>query len=244
MRNTQLEAAHTQTLSANSGRDDLGQILGRLSHDLKAPVRAIDELASWIEEEFEEGNSTSSTAIAEYIKLLKSRSNRLTTLVNSLSVFARVGLSERPFEGKWDDLLDQVSARLPLLNDFDIMTDFQATPSIAQQDLVVLFEVLLSNATKHHPSVHGSLQLSSRVDGSTCILTFQDDGLGIPADRSGQAIEMFGTLERQDLVEGNGMGLSIANRIANHYGGGLSIHHSDVMTGCEVRVWFPTERPM
>ena len=115
-------------------------------------------------------------------------------------------------------------------------------PNIAADDLVVLFEVFLSNSVKHCTQGHGNIHLSSSSRDNKCYLMFEDDGPGIPFGMLQQAFKMCGTLNRQDLVEGSGLGLSIGQRIADHYAGGLTFHPPRDGTGCKIALWLPKPR--
>lgn len=220
-------------------QDMLVHLVARLSHDLRAPVRAIVELASWIDEEHALDGGGDPDAIGEYLTLLKQRGMRLDALITNLTKFAKVGHSDKPFDGNWEGLLRQVSDVTPLMSNFDVTTRLEAVPSIASDDLDVLIGVLMSNATRHHRLGYGQLRLSVQRDSDRCLLEFEDDGPGIPTDLRDSALEMFVTLDHADKVEGSGLGLPIAQRIADHYSGGLAIHPSSTGQGCRVSVWFP-----
>ncbi|MCF2872071.1 HAMP domain-containing histidine kinase [Octadecabacter sp. G9-8] len=209
----------------------------RLSHDLKSPVRAMSELAGWIEEELAEG--AVSGDVTAYLALLKQRSTRLEALITNLMLYSQVGHSDRTFDGNWDDLVERVCANTPLVKNFEITTNLTAVPKIASDDLDVLTGVLVSNATKHHHLGRGQIYLSSQRKTNRCILEVEDDGPGIPVDLRDAALEMFVTLNQQDRAEGSGLGLPIAQRIAHYYGGGLAIHAGRNGQSGRVSVWFP-----
>lgn len=221
-------------------QDPIDGFISHLSHDLKAPVRAIAQLVNWIEEESREADVANSETVDQYFQLLKNRSARLQNLITDLTTYARVGIDDDPFDGNWDMMIRRIKGRVPTLEDFYLKCQLNATPQITQSDLENLLCALLSNASKHHHLGQGRICVTVSAQATGCCLSVADDGPGIPADKITRATEMLVTLQGQDKVEGSGMGLSIAQRIANHYDGALTIHNRDE-AGCRVAVTLPTQ---
>lgn len=218
------------------------KIVGHLSHDLKAPVRALGELVDWIEDELSDLGVTEAGNIADYLNLLKSRSKRVQTLIENLTIYAGVGLSLDPFDGKWDVLFKRAKSNIPQLENFDVSSRFDAVPKISSTDLTVLISCLLGNAVKHHHLGRGTIHVSARPNSNGCLISVQDDGPGIALDEREKAMALLETLERQDITEGSGLGLPIASSIAQHFGGLLSIGDVSDGPGCKVLIWLPERR--
>lgn len=219
--------------------DPIDGLISHLSHDLKAPVRAIAEIAGWIEEELGTADTAKSEDIKNHLKLLKSRSDRLQTLITDLTTYARIGVLQEPFTGNWDMLIGRVKAKMPALAHFQFSCQLDAIPAITQSDLDTLICALLSNATKHHDIEQGQINLSVVPQPEGCCLTVRDDGPGIQPDRREEALQMLATLQRKDIVEGSGLGFSIVQRIADQYGGTVTIGQNSNDQGCVVSVGLP-----
>lgn len=219
--------------------DSIDALISHLSHDLKAPLRAIAELAGWIEEDLEQSQATQSEDIKSHLALLRSRSDRLQALVADLTTYARVGLLKEPFNGNWDALIGGVRAKTPALENFQFSCQLDAVPAVTQSDLDTLLCALLSNATKHHDIEQGRIALSVVPHPEGCCLTVCDDGPGIHPDRRDEALQMLSTLQRKDAVEGNGFGFSIIQRIADHYGGTFTLEQTRSGPGCAASVVLP-----
>lgn len=219
--------------------DPIDGLISHLSHDLKAPVRAIAEIASWIEEELEQSEATHSGDIKSHLSLLISRSDRLQTMITDLTTYARVGSLQEPFTGNWGALIGRVRAKTPALANFQFSCQLDAIPAVTQNDLDMLLCALLSNATKHHDIENGHISLSVLRSRDECCVTVSDDGPGIPPDQREKALQMLTTLQRRDIVEGSGLGFSIIKRIADHYGGTFDLGSAQNGQGCAVSVGLP-----
>lgn len=202
---------------AHSNRE-LEQFAYVASHDLKAPLRGVDSLVKWIEEDLTDVlNEDTRTHIA----LLRARVTRLNGLLDDLLSYSRVGRLENSREmvdvkRLIDDILEvapppcgvSVSARgdLPVF-------ETQKAP------LEQVLRNLIGNAVKHHEPDGGRVEVSSldAVDGYE--FTVADDGPGIEPRFREKVFQMFQTLRPRDEVEGSGMGLAIVKKLIEHQGG-------------------------
>jgi PAS domain S-box-containing protein len=217
LRKTQLELEAKQAELLRSNKD-LEQFAYVASHDLKAPLRAIELLVQWITEGLA-GYDTNN--VQENLGLLGKRTQRLNRLLDDLLAYSRAG--RKVGAHRVVDAHALVLDVVQLLNPRPTMSisiegklpTFKTYPTPLEQ----VFRNLIGNAVKHHPGPEGRIVVSCQEEGDRYIFAVADDGEGIPAQYADRVFEMFQTLKPRDQVEGSGMGLAIVNRIVQWQAG-------------------------
>lgn len=211
----ELEAKQAELVRSNK---DLEQFAYVASHDLKAPLRAIDVLVQWIKEDlagYDAGN------VQENLALLEQRTRRLGTLLDDLLAYSRAGRKVGDYRQTDCDAL--VRDVVQLLDPPDgITVDIRGTLPTFETHPAPLEQVLrnlIGNAIKHHPGPTGTVTVSCEERADAYVFAVQDDGEGIAPEYAEKVFEMFQTLKPRDQVEGSGMGLAIVNRIVSWQGG-------------------------
>lgn len=201
---------------------DLNDFAYIASHDLKAPLRGIMQLSSWVEEDI---SATASEETKGYLTLLKSRTARLEKLLDDLLTYSRVG---RQNLEKSDVDMNVLVESLYQLQDppegfvLNIIDDLPVFNTLSIP-LEVVFRNLLGNAIKHHDKTSGIVTVSFTENDGMYSFTVTNDGPGIAAEHQEQIFEMFKTLRSRDEVEGSGMGLAIIKKIIEYHGGDISV---------------------
>lgn len=218
--------------------DELTAFAYVASHDLKSPLRGIDQLAMWIEEDLK--NEQLST-IPEHMRLMQSRIRRMENLLDDLLAYSRAGRVEGRVSpvvvadlarGIFDMLSPPPGISLELPGDLPIFTTLN-TPF--EQVLRNLF----SNAIKHHDRDVGRITFQSKSAGERFLeFTVRDDGPGIPPQYHERVFGMFQTLRPRDEIEGSGMGLALVKKLVECYGGTIGID-SDGVRGCSIHFTWP-----
>ncbi|GGQ35196.1 PAS domain-containing sensor histidine kinase [Shewanella litoralis] len=192
------------------------------SHDLKSPLRGIDQLASWLEEDLK-GKLTDEDA--EHLRLMRGRINRMEKLLDDLLAYSRAG--------KKGDVIHKVNIKEVVENVFDLCNTqnsfslvFNSTVESITTAIVPLEQVLrnlINNAIKHHDSGQGTVWVSVVANERFYTFLVSDDGPGIPEQYSEKVFTMFTTLKPRDEVEGSGMGLAIVKKIVIAMGGDIRL---------------------
>ena len=91
---------------------------------------------------------------------------------------------------------------------------------------------LVSNAIKHHDKAIGLIEISVEEKADEYLIYVQDDGPGIDAEYHKKIFKMFQTLQPRDRVEGSGMGLAIAKKHIELYGGSITVNSSEGGGSC------------
>lgn len=212
-------AQHVKELErSNRELDDFAYVA---SHDLKAPLRDIDNLASWIAED---AGDELPPASRRHLTTLRDRTKRMERLLDSLLEYSRAGRVVVP---ACDLSAAQVVADAVQLagsrDGFDVRRVGDAHLRTPLTPLVQAIRNLVANAIKHHDRDDGRVEV--RIDdlGERVRFTVTDDGPGIPADCRERIFRMFQTLRSRDEVEGSGMGLAIVQKIVEGHGGHVEV---------------------
>lgn len=214
-----LTRANEKLAQANS---DLEQFTRVAAHDLKAPLRGVRNLATWIEEDIGE-HLTGETG--QHFEHLVRRVERLDNLLDDLLAYARLGQRvDLPREVHVPSLAREVVELVGLSRGISVNVTGDAPPFTTQATpLSTTLRNLISNALKHHDRSEGCVDVIVSVDGAAVVVVVEDDGPGIPAKYHERVFQPFTTLKSRDVVEGSGMGLAIVRRIVELHGGQITL---------------------
>ena len=228
----------TDTMSQLAQRNqELDQFAYVTSHDLKAPLRAIVNLASWIEEDLGDALPQENK---DQFELLKSRVHRMERLINSLLKYSRVGRTHQSYERvEVATLVKEVVDSLAPPDAFTV----ELTPDmpVIRAKRVCLYQVfshLIHNAIAHHHRKNGRIQITARELDDNYEFLVADDGPGIERAYHEKIFVIFQTLRARDEFESTGMGLSLVKKIVLAEGGSVSVE-STAGEGTTFRVTWP-----
>ena len=201
-----------------STHEELKNFAYVVSHDLKAPLRAISALAGWLSHDYsdkfdEEGK--------EHMRLLIKRVYRMDNLINGILQYSRVGqVKEKMIAVDLDQLVREVIDLLsPPAN---IVVSFENTlPTVMAEPTRIeqVFQNLLSNAIKFMDKPHGEIRIACSLEDQNWKFVIADNGPGIELRHFERIFQLFQTLVPRDRVEGTGVGLSLVKKIVEMYGG-------------------------
>jgi PAS domain S-box-containing protein len=197
---------------------ELDSFVHVVSHDLKAPLRAIANLSEWIEEDFQ---GTLSVHSQQQMALLRSRVDRMAATIDGLLDYARIGRTDAQIDlVVVAELLAEVIDSLAPPPTFTI-TIAPNLPTLSTKRLLLfqVFTNLIGNAIKHHDRVDGSISISSRESGSFYEFIVTDDGLGIAPENHDKIFAIFQAINPQSRSDSTGIGLSIVRKIIETEGG-------------------------
>lgn len=215
-----------RTAELERRNQELDQFAYIASHDLKAPLRAIDNLATWISDD---AGSLLPLTSQQHLELLRSRVKRMEDLLNGLLAYSRadryLGEAEpvdirRLVEGIIELLAPPesftitVQPKMPVINTLRV-------------PLETVLRNLIGNAIKHHHRPDGRVQVSAEERGDLIEFIVKDDGPGIAEIFHGRVFMIFQTLQPRDQVEGSGMGLAIVKKTVESRGGKISLISSE-----------------
>jgi hypothetical protein len=192
------------------------------SHDLKAPLRGIVQLAEWIEEDAGQYLGEESR---RHFELLKNRTARLEKLLDDLLTYSRIERRESDIrEFNVQSMVEDIFELLDPPKNFSLVCE---SPLPVLATLVVpleqIFRNLINNAIKHHDKDHAVITVSARETAQGYEFAVSDDGPGILPEYHQRVFDIFQTLKPRDEVEGSGMGLAIIKKILDRYGERITI---------------------
>jgi signal transduction histidine kinase len=222
------------------------QFTADASHELRTPVAIIRTIAEVIRRK-----PRSEKEYAEALDRILAESERTTQLVEDLMLLARadanvedlaqepVGLAELAHAACAEARVLAETAGITVTDGYLS----QCTVSGDDRALRRLLLILLDNALKYSKSggeVQVHLGLCQRGDRRTAVLEVTDSGIGIAPEDLPRIFERFfrASKDRSRRVDGVGLGLSIAQSIAQQHGGEIQIE-SKLGAGTTVRVFLP-----
>ncbi|MCP4404521.1 MAG: response regulator [bacterium] len=207
---------------ANAGLDAANQELSEfayiVSHDLKAPLRGINQLAHWFSEDYGDLLDTNGK---EMLELLRDRVKRMGTLIDGILKYSRVGRIIR--ENEQIDLNKLVTDAIEMIAPPESIqiTVKNELPVITGDRIRIqqLFQNLLSNAVKFMDKPQGSITIGCVNEGDVRTFSVADNGRGIAEQHHDRIFQIFQTITPGDMSENTGVGLSIVKKIVEFYGG-------------------------
>jgi light-regulated signal transduction histidine kinase (bacteriophytochrome) len=200
--------------------EELDALAAALSHDLRAPLRAIDGFSSIL---LADHVDFLPEETRRFLALVRDAGSELAELLDDLVVIARLSRVALQLRELDPGLLarELVEAVLiPRAGERDITwTIGEVPPCHADQVLLRrLLEELLDNALKFTgPDAAARIELLWDADAAAYAI--RDDGTGLLGELPEQAFAIFGRLHAREAFEGTGAGLAIAARIAARHGG-------------------------
>ena len=198
-----------------------------VSHDLKAPLRAIRSWSQVMLEDYR-GKTLDAEGQATLERILEA-GNRMDGLIQSLLNYAKVSRADITVERvSLDEVVDEAVAALKAELDSrgaEVRIQGPLETAVAHRtSLVQAVCNLLSNANKFTPpSVQPVLVVRSEARGDRRRLWVEDNGIGIdPADLD-RIFRPFERLHTQDAYAGHGIGLAIVQRVVERVGGSVGV---------------------
>lgn len=203
-------------------KHDSEMISHSLSHDLRAPLRAIDGYIKIMQEDCSESLTDEGK---EMLELVYRNAGKLSKMIDSLLTFSRVLTRETKKTNV--DMNELAGSVLLDLNKSSIykakVTISNLHPVFADYSLMnIVFYNLISNALKFSASINNpTIKISSKEKDGIIIYTVKDNGIGFDMKQTRTLFETFNRFHGQEVSDGFGMGLAIVKRIVSKHGGDI-----------------------
>lgn len=196
---------------------DLDSFASIISHDLKAPLRAISSLATWAEEDAKDLTPES----REHIEGIRERVRRMDMLINGVLEYSRSGRAGMPIQRiNSHAVATQAIAGLEIPKEFTVriqgkLPSLNANGTMLQQN----FQNLINNAITHMGKPDGTITVAVAESNDSYEFTVSDDGVGIEEEEFAHIFTVFGTARAKETMPGTGIGLAIVKKNAEAMGG-------------------------
>jgi len=227
----------TDVESINRELKDFAYIV---SHDLKAPLRGIKSLVEWISADYADKLDENGK---EQMKMLTKCVERMHNLIEGVLQYSRVTRDEGELASvNLNELVPQVidsiappdNVSIRIANDLPTIT-FEPTR------ITQVFQNLLGNAVKYMDKPEGQITVWCAEEDGCWKFSVCDNGPGIDEKHFERIFQMFQTLCPRDQMESTGVGLTIARKIVEMYGGKIWVE-SKLGEGSTFYFTIPTQK--
>ena len=201
--------------SANEELKDFAYVV---SHDLKAPLRGISQLAKWLSEDYADKFDEDGK---EQMRLLLSRVDRMHNLIDGVLQYSRVGKAEEEkVRVDLNELVPEIIDTLAPPGNIEITVEDELPVVKCERTRInQVFQNLLSNAIKYMDKAEGEIRVGCVEEGDYWKFSVSDNGPGIEEEHFEKIFKIFQTLAPRDEFESTGIGLSLVKKIIELYGG-------------------------
>ncbi len=214
-----------------------------VSHDLRAPLRAISGFASALEQDC---GSALDDEGKRYLGLICQGASRMAHLIDDLLDLSRSSKGELAIQtvdmnALAQQVYDELQAAVPERNIQFILGDLPPSPG----DPALIRQVLtnlLSNAIKYTSrKPEAVIEVTGKTGQDVNTYSVKDNGAGFDMKFSSKLFGVFQRLHTYEEFEGNGIGLAIVKRIVERHGGSLWAE-GEVEKGAEFSFTLPTSK--
>ena len=218
--------------------EDLDHFVNAASHDLLAPLANIETSMSVINV-----IKVTDPNLEKFLKIINSSVVKFRSLIKDISTIAKIESDMIVLETvDVEDIINNVEWSLQ-----DKITDSGAKInrnlevkqiSFSKKNLRSIIYNLVSNAIKFQREESPVIDIETKKEGDTIVLSVQDNGIGIPKDDISTIFKMYGRLNND--VEGHGIGLYLAKKIVDATSGNIIVE-SELGKGSKFMIQFKAE---
>lgn len=222
-RTQSLEGANQDLQRSNKDLDDFAYIA---SHDLREPLRGIQNLILFLKEDY---GAQMSAEVSERLQKISAVADHLDQLVETLLFYSRVGRTEMAMA--MVDLDQVVDGALRSLagcmstERIEIRRPARLPLSYCDQARIgEVFQNLLSNALKYNDKPYKWIEIGAFEKAGETVFYVEDNGIGIQEKNFERVFHIFRRLHSQDKFGGGtGAGMTICQKIVERHGGRMWI---------------------
>jgi PAS domain S-box-containing protein len=211
-----------RTAELERANQELDEFSSSVSHDLKAPLRAIDGFTGMLAK-----TCTPKLDEAErhLVSVIRENTQRMSRLIDDLLTFSRTGRSEMQrshvemgamARSVVEEVIPRGTAREQISVTVGELPQAWGDASLLRQ----VWINLLSNAVKFSAKREGAvIEISGGVENESTVYRVRDNGAGFDMAHAAKLFGVFQRLHRGDEFEGTGIGLALVKRIVSRHGG-------------------------
>jgi signal transduction histidine kinase len=199
-----------------------------VSHDIKTPMRAISNIATWIEDDLDP--SVGEDIISNF-NLLKNRVGRLENMMNGLLELSRINRMELEFyEINIPKIIDESIETLEEKEDVNFLIINKLSNENVDtlgKKLTRVLNHLITNAVRFNNKEMKEVIIELNETAEAYEIKICDNGPGIPEAVKDKIFTIFYTVNSKDVVDSTGAGLAISTKILQFVGGTLKYEPRD-----------------
>jgi PAS domain S-box-containing protein len=233
----------TVILEAKRINNELEQFAHVVSHDLKAPLRGIQNLADWILATLKDKVTEESKV---HLQLLKERTLRMQVMIDAILNYSKnIGGRQELEMVDSRVLIKEIIEEIEPLSSFH----FHINPKMPQllthrTRLKQVFANLIGNAVKHHNREDGTVDIEFKDTDDAYEFIVKDDGPGIDSHYQKNIFALFQTGTKKLNEDNTGIGLAIAKKIVKDNKGSIELESSPE-SGTQFRfIWPKISQPL
>jgi two-component system sensor histidine kinase/response regulator len=205
------------------------QFLSVLSHELKAPLNALEGYLRMMQEK-QAGDKIDD--YTDYIDRSLQRIQGMRNLIMDLLDFTKIRLERKEEKIQEVDLSQVASGAIVTVQPYAIQMEVNINLSVRSdsvimadpEDMEIIFNNLVSNAVKYN-KFGGKVDITIDGTDSEIILTFSDNGIGISESDRENLFTDFVRIKNEKTrnISGSGLGLSIVRKVVELYHGTIKV---------------------
>lgn len=192
-----------------------------VSHDLRAPLRAIDGFSRILIEDYSQSLDDEGNRL---LGIIRQNSQKMDKLITDLLALSRVtrnemNLSKIDMASMANSMFYEVVDKSKSESiDFKV----EPLPNVFADSTLMrqVWQNLIGNAIKYSkPNENARIVIEGKEEDNEFIFSVKDNGVGFNQEYAHKIFETFQRLHRSDEFEGTGIGLSIVQRVVHRHGG-------------------------
>jgi len=216
--NTELQS---RTIALEAANKELDGFSYSVSHDLRAPLRAIDGFSRLLEEAC--GSKVDAEGL-RFLAMIRTQCHKMAQLIDDLLTFARMGrkpiaASEINMEALAREVFEEVCGQAGMKSvglQVGPLPPAWGDPSLIRQ----VWTNLLSNAIKYSATrEQPQITVSGQARTAETEYCVRDNGVGFDMQYYNKLFAVFERLHSAEEFPGSGVGLAIVHRIVSRHGG-------------------------
>jgi signal transduction histidine kinase len=206
----------------NRANRDLAEFAYVISHDLKAPLRALRITAELIEREHAANLRPEAREALQRIRLL---ARRMSAMMSGLLEYSRIGRKKDALTSvDTQRLLKEIIETIGVPAGMRIEREGNwPTFETVAEPLDVVLRNLIENAIKHHDTKQGTLRLLAEEQSECWRFSIADDGPGIDPGYQTAIFEPFRKIDQDASPESSGIGLALVKKTVELVGGSIEV---------------------
>lgn len=215
------EKVKKRTITLERANQDLENVAYSIAHDLKAPLRAITGFSELLKESFPDDFSAEGR---RFVAIIENNAKKMDSLINDLLLLARIARSElKKVNFQLEPIISQVFTELLEKHHLDSLPlSLKTLPEVFGDPSFIRTVVrnLLDNAIKYSiPNQSRLITITGEQNEMNTVIEIKDIGIGFNPAYSNKLFQIFQHLHHPESFPGNGIGLSVVEKIIQKHGG-------------------------